>query len=106
MIFSLHLMAFPLQMIEHCSCSPSLQFINSTSFLVILFAGLVFVPLTRPYLCEYGKDWYNTSPHELCEQAFRDLPRKADEQLVILSQKIKLLNSGKINPQLRRTTQN
>ncbi|XP_058101907.1 protease Do-like 10, mitochondrial isoform X1 [Magnolia sinica] len=51
-----------------------------------IFAGLVFIPLTQPYLHEYGEDWYNTSPRRLCERALRELPRKAGEQLVILSQ--------------------
>ncbi|XP_022765524.1 protease Do-like 10, mitochondrial [Durio zibethinus] len=51
-----------------------------------IFAGLVFVPLTQPYLHEHGEDWYNTSPRRLCERALRELPKKAGEQLVILSQ--------------------
>ncbi|PON38303.1 hypothetical protein PanWU01x14_313620 [Parasponia andersonii] len=51
-----------------------------------IFAGLVFIPLTQPYLHEYGEDWYNTSPRRLCERALRELPKKAGEQLVILSQ--------------------
>lgn len=51
-----------------------------------IFAGLVFVPLTQPYLHEYGDDWYNTSPRRLCERALRKLPQKEGEQLVILSQ--------------------
>ncbi|WRX23812.1 PDZ domain - like 6 [Theobroma cacao] len=51
-----------------------------------IFAGLVFVPLTQPYLHEYGEDWYNTSPRRLCERALRELPKQAGEQLVILSQ--------------------
>ncbi|KAK7839228.1 protease do-like 10 [Quercus suber] len=51
-----------------------------------IFAGLVFVPLTQPYLHEYGEDWYNTSPRRLCERALRELPKKAGEQLVVLSQ--------------------
>ncbi|XVE99150.1 hypothetical protein REPUB_Repub03eG0172600 [Reevesia pubescens] len=51
-----------------------------------IFAGLVFVPLTQPYLHEYGEDWYNTSPRRLCERALREVPKKAGEQLVILSQ--------------------
>ncbi|KAF9677020.1 hypothetical protein SADUNF_Sadunf08G0063800 [Salix dunnii] len=33
-----------------------------------IFAGLVFVPLTQPYLHEYGEEWYNTSPRRLCER--------------------------------------
>ncbi|BBH00594.1 DegP protease 10 [Prunus dulcis] len=51
-----------------------------------IFAGLVFVPLTQPYLHEYGEDWYNTSPRRLCESALREPPKRAGEQLVILSQ--------------------
>ncbi|KAI4342856.1 hypothetical protein MLD38_027424 [Melastoma candidum] len=51
-----------------------------------IFAGLVFVPLTQPYLHEYGEDWYNTSPRRLCERALRELPKVPDEQLIILSQ--------------------
>ncbi|CAL9065661.1 unnamed protein product [Musa banksii] len=51
-----------------------------------IFAGLVFVPLTQPYLHEYGEDWYNTSPRRLCERALRELPKRAGEQFVILSQ--------------------
>ncbi|VFQ92670.1 unnamed protein product [Cuscuta campestris] len=34
-----------------------------------IFAGLVFTPLTQPYLHEYGDDWYNSSPRRLCEKA-------------------------------------
>ena len=56
-----------------------------------IFAGLVFVPLTQPYLHEYGEDWYNTSPRRLCERALRELPKKAGEQLVVLSQVCRLL---------------
>ncbi|GAV81916.1 Trypsin domain-containing protein/PDZ_2 domain-containing protein [Cephalotus follicularis] len=51
-----------------------------------IFAGLVFVPLSQPYLHEYGEDWYNNSPRRLCERALRELPKKAGQQLVILSQ--------------------
>lgn len=51
-----------------------------------IFAGLVFVPLTQPYLHEYGEDWYNNSPRRLCERALREMPKKAGQQLVILSQ--------------------
>ncbi|KAA8538835.1 hypothetical protein F0562_025527 [Nyssa sinensis] len=63
---------------------PVHQFDKLPSYFI--FAGLVFVPLTQPYLHEYGEDWYNTSPRRLCELALRELPRKAGEQLVILSQ--------------------
>ncbi|KAL3523236.1 hypothetical protein ACH5RR_016070 [Cinchona calisaya] len=63
---------------------PVHQFDKRPSYFI--FAGLVFVPLTQPYLHEYGEDWYNTSPRRLCERALRELPRKAGEQIVILSQ--------------------
>ncbi|OUZ99296.1 Peptidase S1 [Macleaya cordata] len=63
---------------------PVHQFDKLPSYFI--FAGLVFVPLTQPYLHEYGEDWYNASPRRLCERALRELPNKAGEQLVIVSQ--------------------
>ncbi|CAN8232727.1 unnamed protein product [Cochlearia groenlandica] len=51
-----------------------------------IFAGFVFIPLTQPYLHEYGEDWYNTSPRNLCVRALKELPKIADQQLVIISQ--------------------
>ncbi|KAK3002546.1 hypothetical protein RJ639_021407 [Escallonia herrerae] len=63
---------------------PVHQFDTLPSYFI--FAGLVFIPLTQPYLHEYGEDWYNTSPRRLCERALRDQPSKAGEELVILSQ--------------------
>lgn len=63
---------------------PVHQFDKLPSYFI--FAGLVFVPLTQPFLHEYGDDWYNTSPRRLCERALRELSKKAGEELVILSQ--------------------
>ncbi|KAJ0771411.1 putative peptidase Do [Helianthus annuus] len=63
---------------------PIQQFDKAPSYYV--FAGLVFVPLSQPYLHEYGEDWYNTSPRRLCERALRELPQKPGQELVILSQ--------------------
>ncbi|KAL8210561.1 hypothetical protein R6Q57_004998 [Mikania cordata] len=63
---------------------PIQQFDTVPSYYV--FAGLVFVPLSQPYLHEYGDDWYNTSPRRLCERALRELPQKPGQELVILSQ--------------------
>ncbi|KAL9233541.1 hypothetical protein vseg_008524 [Gypsophila vaccaria] len=63
---------------------PVQQFDKLPSYYI--FAGLVFVPLSQPYLHEYGEDWYNASPRRLCERALREQPKKAGEQLVILSQ--------------------
>lgn len=60
-----------------------------------IFAGLVFTPLSQPYLQEYGEDWYNTSPRRLCERALSAYPTKPGQQLVILSQvKIGHLDHG------------
>ncbi|XP_051140152.1 protease Do-like 10, mitochondrial [Andrographis paniculata] len=63
---------------------PVHQFDKLPSYFI--FAGLVFVPLTQPFLHEYGEDWYSTSPRRLCDRALRELPQKAGQQLVILSQ--------------------
>jgi len=63
---------------------PVHQFDKLPSYFI--FSGLVFTPLTQPYLHEYGDDWYNTSPRRLCNHAFREKPKKHGEQLVILSQ--------------------
>lgn len=63
---------------------PVHQFDKLPSYFI--FAGLVFIPLTQPYLHEYGEDWYNTSPRRLCERALKELPEKPGQQLVILSQ--------------------
>lgn len=63
---------------------PVQQFDKLPSYFI--FAGLVFVPLTQPYLHEYGEDWYNTCPRRLCERALRELPTRPGEQIVILSQ--------------------
>ncbi|KVI09557.1 Peptidase S1 [Cynara cardunculus var. scolymus] len=73
---------------------PIHQFDKVPSYFV--FAGLVFVPLTQPYLHEYGEDWYNTSPRRLCERALRELPKKPGEEIVILSQ-VKKVNGIEIN---------
>ncbi|CAI5989373.1 unnamed protein product [Closterium sp. NIES-64] len=62
---------------------PAQQFDISPSYFI--FAGLVFVPLTQPYLHEYGPDWFNSSPRRLCERALRDIPSKPSQQIVILS---------------------
>lgn len=63
---------------------PVHQFDKLPSYFI--FAGLVFTPLTQPYLHEYGDDWYNTSPRRLCQRALTELPQKRGEQIIILSQ--------------------
>lgn len=60
-----------------------------------IFAGLVFVPLTQPYLHEYGPDWYNTSPRRLCDRALKGVPSVADQEVVVLSRVlVDQVNSG------------
>jgi hypothetical protein len=51
-----------------------------------IYAGLVFVPLTQPYLHEYGDDWMASSPRRLVEKALNTLMEKPKQQIVILSQ--------------------
>jgi hypothetical protein len=34
-----------------------------------MYAGLVFVPLSQPYLHEFGEDWIANSPRRLVEKA-------------------------------------
>lgn len=50
------------------------------------YAGLVFVPLTQPYLHEYGEDWMNTAPRRLYDKAMHGMMQKPRQQIVILSQ--------------------
>mmetsp|Transcript_924 Transcript_924/g.2898 ORF Transcript_924/g.2898 Transcript_924/m.2898 type:complete len:538 (+) Transcript_924:178-1791(+) len=51
-----------------------------------IYAGLVFTPLSQPYLHEYGDDWYNTSPRRLCDRALMGEQQIEDQEAVILSQ--------------------
>ncbi|GLI61623.1 hypothetical protein VaNZ11_004041 [Volvox africanus] len=51
-----------------------------------MYAGLVFVPLTQPYLHEYGEDWMNTAPRRLYDKAMHGMMQKPHQQTVILSQ--------------------
>lgn len=55
------------------------------SFLVV--GGLVFTPLTEPYLAaEYGAEWSQEAPVKLLEKMYHTLPATPDEQVVVLSQ--------------------
>eukprot|EP00276_Gloeochaete_wittrockiana_P001837 CAMPEP_0184671688 /NCGR_PEP_ID=MMETSP0308-20130426/85649_1 /TAXON_ID=38269 /ORGANISM="Gloeochaete witrockiana, Strain SAG 46.84" /LENGTH=606 /DNA_ID=CAMNT_0027118861 /DNA_START=212 /DNA_END=2032 /DNA_ORIENTATION=- len=52
-----------------------------------IYAGLVFVPLSQPYLRnEYGKEWETKAPVKLCNLALDGVLTEPDEQVVILSQ--------------------
>ncbi|CAI5462325.1 unnamed protein product [Closterium sp. Yama58-4] len=62
---------------------PAQQFDSAPSYFI--FAGLVFMPLSQPYLHEYGPDWIHSSPRRLCDLALRNLPEKPGQQIIILS---------------------
>ncbi|GJP60664.1 hypothetical protein CLOP_g17884 [Closterium sp. NIES-67] len=62
---------------------PAQQFDSAPSYFI--FAGLVFMPLSQPYLHEYGPDWLHASPRRLCDLALRNLPEKPGQQIIILS---------------------
>ncbi len=49
-------------------------------------AGLVFTPLTQPYLHEFGEDWSNSCPRRLYDKAMHSIIQKPGQQVVILSQ--------------------
>lgn len=51
-----------------------------------VFAGLVFVPLSQPFLHEWGDNWQSSSPRRLVEKALHGLASVPGEQVVILSQ--------------------
>jgi len=62
---------------------PVHQYDKETSYFV--HAGLVFVPLTYPYLYEWGMDWYSHAPRKLCERAAESFPDSPGQQVVVLS---------------------
>eukprot|EP00741_Cyanophora_paradoxa_P006951 tig00001065_g6725.t1 len=52
----------------------------------LIFGGLVFVELSRPYLqAEYGSGWESKAPVRLCSLAFYGLQAEPGEQVVVLS---------------------
>lgn len=50
-----------------------------------LYAGFVFVPLTEPYLQEWGEEWLSDAPQELVHVTLTGIRQEIDEQPVILS---------------------
>lgn len=44
------------------------------------------MPLTQPYLMEYGDDWPNTCPRRLYDKAMHSLMQQPGQQVVVLSQ--------------------
>ena len=51
-----------------------------------MFGGLVFTPLTQPYLHEYGEDWVNHAPRRLYDKAMHSVMKKHRQQIVVVSQ--------------------
>lgn len=49
-------------------------------------AGLVFVPLSQPYLHEYGDDWITSSPRRLVDKALNGLMDRPGQQIIVMSQ--------------------
>ena len=47
----------------------------------LLFAGVVFQPLTRPYLWTFGDDWYNSAPQALVKYCDRVQVRRLKRRL-------------------------
>ena len=50
-----------------------------------LYAGLVFLPLTEPYLHEWGDDWQQDAPTDLVHLCMSGTRREAGEEVVVLS---------------------
>ena len=48
--------------------------------------GLVFVPLTQPYLHEYGEDWVTASPRRLYNKAMHSTMDRPGQQIVVMTQ--------------------
>jgi S1-C subfamily serine protease len=63
---------------------PSYEFDRHPSYFV--FGGLVFMPLSLPYLEEWGEEWYNTAPRELVHIWYNELKKQENQQVVFLSQ--------------------
>lgn len=51
-----------------------------------IFGGLVFMPLTQPYLHEFGDDWLNTCPRRLYDKAMHAHLQRKGQQIVVVSQ--------------------
>lgn len=44
------------------------------------------MPLSQPYLHEYGDDWMSNSPRRLVDKALNGLMQKPGQQIIVLSQ--------------------
>ena len=63
---------------------PSIQYDIHPSYFI--YAGLIFVPLTKPYLREWGDEWYDACPRKLCDKAmYGDMTEEKQEVIVLTS---------------------
>ena len=67
------------------------SFIVSSSFpsSYLVYAGLVFVSLSQPYMQhQYGKDWARKAPIRLCDRVLYGILNKTGQEVILLSQVI------------------
>jgi hypothetical protein len=50
-----------------------------------IYAGLVFIKLTQPFLHEWGQDWYNEAPRKLSDRAMNGEMEDPNQEVVVLS---------------------
>ncbi|KAL6759814.1 serine protease [Haematococcus lacustris] len=61
--------------------------INNRDPAYFIVAGLVFTPVSEPYLqSEYGAGYSTEAPVRLLDRLFHTLPKNGDEEVVVLSQ--------------------
>ena len=51
-----------------------------------VFGGMVFVPLSMPYLHEFGKDWYQQAPRDLVQLAVHGNVAFSSQEVVVMTQ--------------------
>jgi len=68
----------------HKPLVPVMEYDKHPSYFI--WSGLVFVPLTQPYLHEFGRKWYSHAPQDLVDKALNGVVEKRGQQVVVLSQ--------------------
>jgi hypothetical protein len=71
------------QLQSHACLVPVQQYDRSPSYFI--FAGLVFVKLTQPFLHEWGQDWYSEAPRKLSDRAMNGEMEDPSQEVVVLS---------------------
>jgi len=75
---------FNLQVAPNASLVPVHCYDKLPSYFML--GGIVFVPLSQPFLHEYGEDWVNSAPRRLYDKAMNALPQYKHQQIVIVAQ--------------------